>query len=184
MGLPETERGPAGGEPGAAGPPFFGSSPIAGGALVSPVGADPSVGFGAGFWVAVGGGAMVPSTTGRRESFDETMPFGISWLGSGSPPGRSVGSLPGSSAVAAGAADASLAATGSGAAADSGVVGAGGAASAAAGSAAAAFLGGGFLVETALLGFGACSAGASSTSSTGTTLINPSRSALRRTRSA
>lgn len=183
IGLPETERGPAGGEPGGGVPPFFGSSPIAGGALCSLDGTIPSGGFGSGFGVAVGGGAIVPSTTGLRESFDETMPFGISWLGSGSTSASA--SAPNGASGAASAATGSGASTVSASAAETSGSATGSAATGASSAffAAAFFFGGGFLVETAFDGFGA-SATSSFSSSGGASRISPSRSALRRTRSA
>lgn len=186
IGLPDADRGPGGGPDGVGAPPFFGSSPIPGGAESR--GPASSGDFGAGFCVAVGGGAIVPSTTGLRESFDETMPFGKSVDGADS----STGSMSATSVGAAGASSA-LAATGSatsstfaGASSTTGSSGAAGASGSAFFAAAffAAFFGGGFFVDTAFEGFGASEASGLSSSSSGTSRINPSRSALRRTRSA
>lgn len=199
MGLPEADRGPVGGwPPGLGGASFLGSLPIAGG--FGAADSVPSGAGGAGLGVAVGGGGTGPSATGLRSRFEDTGPLGIAMSGSMSTAGVAGASTTCSSATtsgvastgagSAGAGAASAGASGATAAAGSGVSGVStaGSASAAAGFFAGAFFAafwGGFLVDTAAFFFaGAFFSSLGASSSGGVSRIRPSRSALRRTRSA
>lgn len=162
--------------------------------MASTVGAASDLG---GFGVTVGGGGTGPSATTRREFFDETIPLGISRSGStggatsagtsmtGSGADSGVASTAGSSAAAGADSTGASGATGSDGVASATTPPASLASSvvAVSGLEAAALVGGAFLLETtAAFFFGASGSGVSS--STGVSRTSPSRSALRRTRSA
>lgn len=183
IGFPERDVGPAG----ASGGVFFGSASIAGRGFDSPLEAPSGfAGFSA-FGVAVGGGATGPSGTTRRESFDETILLGIAKSGS-SFASTTFGVDPGTVSVAA-ATSSICSGSGLGTGSGSGV-GSGSAATSTGGGVAAAFFSGafffagGFLVETGGVFSAFASGSGFSSSSGGVSRTRPSRSALRRTRSA
>lgn len=194
IGLPVRDIGAFGGWPGWPGEDFFGSASIGG----RPFASVPAPSVRSGFGVTVGGGATGPSGIARRESFEETTFFGIAMSGStsassvmvgtaltGSAVGAGSGAGAGSTGAAASTGSATSGCTGAGASATGSGAGSGAGAGAGGSSAdglEAAFFGGFFEETGAFFSVGAFSSGASS--SGGVSRISPSRSALRRTRSA